>query len=148
MPFGTACARLKKNVFFDLVKKVSLSRCFRCGKFIETAEELSIDHKVDWMGSDISLFWDIENIAFSHRKCNKPRVERMRKPLGPNGERWCAGCKNYLPYESFSKDSTRWNGVNWRCKNCQKKARNNDEYRKRHAEAGRKYYRNKIKEVS
>lgn len=72
MPFGTACNRLRKNVLFHLLKKSNENVCFKCGKIIETVDELSIEHKQPWEGRNVALFWDIENIAFSHMKCNRP----------------------------------------------------------------------------
>jgi hypothetical protein len=38
--------------------------CYRCGKKIETVGELSIEHKNNWIGISIDLFWDLDNVAF------------------------------------------------------------------------------------
>jgi hypothetical protein len=70
MPFGTAQGRLKKRIFFSLVQRLGLDICFRCGKRILTAEDLSCDHKKPWLDISLELFWDLDNIAFSHRGCN------------------------------------------------------------------------------
>ncbi len=72
MSIGTASHRLKKQLMHRLAQRLGEDACFRCGKPILTAEELSIDHKKTWLDIDISLFWDLDNIAFSHRSCNKP----------------------------------------------------------------------------
>lgn len=74
MPFGTANNRLRKAILFHLLKTYDLDVCFQCGKKIENIEELSIEHKIPWLNGDATLFWDIENIAFSHLKCNVPTV--------------------------------------------------------------------------
>lgn len=70
MPHGTANARMRKIVLFDLLKRHNENVCFQCGKEIETVEELSIEHKKPWLDVDVKLFWDINNIGFSHLHCN------------------------------------------------------------------------------
>jgi hypothetical protein len=72
MPFGTANGRLKKMILFDLIKKLNLNFCYRCGFEIENEGELSIEHKVAWLDSKNpkKAFFDLNNIAFSHLSCN------------------------------------------------------------------------------
>lgn len=72
MPFGTANGRLKKNVMFDLVCKLRLNLCFHCNMEITNVDHFSIEHKVPWLNSDnpVELFFDLNNIAFSHLVCN------------------------------------------------------------------------------
>ena len=76
LPFGTASARLKLTILFNLVQKTNQDICFKCDKKIETPDELSIEHKKVWLDVSPDLFWALDNIAFSHRKCNKAE----RKP--------------------------------------------------------------------
>ena len=71
MPFGTACNRLRKELLFKLAKLCGLDTCGRCGERIEKADDLSIDHKIDWLDTDPDLFWDLDNIQFSHKTCNR-----------------------------------------------------------------------------
>jgi hypothetical protein len=72
MPIGTAQHRLRKAVMFDLVKRCGLAACYRCGKEIETEEELSIEHKNGWqLATDpVAAFFDLSDIGFSHLLCN------------------------------------------------------------------------------
>lgn len=70
MPFGTANARLRKMILFNLLKKHGENVCFRCDTHIYTAAELSIEHKEPWLDVDVALFWDVENIAWAHLSCN------------------------------------------------------------------------------
>lgn len=81
MPFGTASGRLRKTVMFSLLRRLDACRCFRCGREIETAVELSIDHKVPWLDSDdpIALFFDLDNVAFSHSGCNTGAARRSNQ---------------------------------------------------------------------
>lgn len=79
MDFGTACHRLKKLILFKYIQKAEEDICFKCAKKIDIVQELSIEHKVTWQGKSSDLFWDLDNIAFSHLKCNK------KTPVYPNG---------------------------------------------------------------
>lgn len=79
MDNSTASHQLRKLILFSLVKQTAQDICFRCQKKIETVEELSIEHKKPWLDSSnpISLFFDLDNIAFSHLRCN---IADRRKP--------------------------------------------------------------------
>lgn len=72
MPFGTASAKLRKMIMFDLLKELKRDICFQCNLPILEIEELSIEHKKPYFNSEnpIQLFFDLENIAFSHLNCN------------------------------------------------------------------------------
>jgi hypothetical protein len=80
MSFGTAGQQLRKNIMFELIKKCNLDTCYQCGEKIESVDNLSIEHKTPWLHSDnpVELFFDIDNIAFSHLKCN---VLNKRMPI-------------------------------------------------------------------
>lgn len=72
MSVGTASHRLRKMLLFAFVQDACLDTCFRCGKKITKLSEFSIDHKTPWLDGDdpAKLFFDLENIAFSHLACN------------------------------------------------------------------------------
>lgn len=72
IPIGTASNRLRKDVMFMLVCRCGMGTCFRCGLPIESAGELSIEHKDSWQASNdpLASFFDLANIAFSHLRCN------------------------------------------------------------------------------
>ncbi len=116
MPLGTASAQLKKLVVFDLVKRLELDNCYRCGKLIEVAEELDFDHKEPWRGVSAELFWDLDNIAFSHHKCNIAAGRKPLKKIGPEGTSWCAACRDFKLFAEFGKGER--NGLNRYCKSC------------------------------
>jgi hypothetical protein len=92
MNHGAATARLKKSFLFSLVVKVGLTVCYRCGTSIETARELSIEPKVAWQGvpNARELFFDLDNIAFPHLKCN------------------CAASANTVRVFASRMENTRW----------------------------------------
>lgn len=101
MPYGTANARLRKSILFTLVKKLGEDICFQCKRRIEIEDELSIEHKKPWEGIDIELFWNLNNISFSHLSCN---VAAKRK--------WNKGRR--APHGT----TTRYNSWGCRCEEC------------------------------
>jgi hypothetical protein len=121
MPHGTAASRLRKNVLFFLLKKHNENFCFNCKQVIEKVEDLSIEHKLPWEGRSAELFWDLDNIAFSHLHCNRPHINRGGTPQklkGPEGTAWCGGHQEFLPVDKFYKKESHWNGLQVNCKDC------------------------------
>jgi hypothetical protein len=119
MPHGTAVGRLRKNVLFYLLKKYNENICERCKQVIETVEELSLEHKQPWENISVALFWDLENIAFSHLHCNRPHKYvsgGLNKKIAPEGTAWCTGCKKFEPVNNFWKDVSNHSGLSQYCK--------------------------------
>jgi hypothetical protein len=114
MSHGTAAHRLKKMTLFDVLRRHGENVCFRCDAEIATVEELSIEHKEAWLDNDPALFWDIENIAFSHAACNRPKVRRIEGPVGMS---WCSAHQGFAPVEEFRRGK-RWNGLASDCNDC------------------------------
>ena len=71
---GQGCAnnRLMRKILFNLIKQAGLNVCFQCEEKINLESEFSIEHKTPWFNSTDarSLYFDLNNIAFSHLKCN------------------------------------------------------------------------------
>lgn len=121
MPHGTAVARLRKNVLFHLLKKHNENICARCDEFIESVDDLSLEHLQPWEGISSDLFWDLNNIAFSHMHCNRPHRNwggARRKVLAPEGQSWCFSCDAFKAINDFDKHGRRWNGLSEECKIC------------------------------
>ena len=80
MPFGTATNRLRKALLFSMAKRLDEDHCFRCGEQIKYLEDLSIEHKVPWLGAEdpVGLFFSLDNIAFSHLSCNSSAGDKGR----------------------------------------------------------------------
>lgn len=79
MPFGTASARLRKLILFNLLQRLGEDICFHCNNKIDKVEELSIEHKEAWLNVSPDLFWDLNNISFSHLSCNSANGKRQPK---------------------------------------------------------------------
>lgn len=120
MPYGTAFARLRKEILFDLAGRCDLLTCFACGEEICTSKELSVEHKQPWEGRDTSLFWDLDNIAFSHRVCNLPHVYPGKQSKRKQGDKWwCDGHEDYLDEHLFSMQTKgKWVSPRSKCKEC------------------------------
>lgn len=93
MPFGTANGRLRKKILFHLLQKSKENICFQCKNLIETEEELSIEHKKPWLDKNTELFWDINNIAFSHLSCNAGAAKQTKPRKHPSSRAYMRGCR-------------------------------------------------------
>lgn len=95
MSYGKANNILKKNLLFSFAQKTNMDKCFQCGEKIESIDNFSIEHKKAWLDSENpkDLFFDLDNIAFSHTKCNfgarrKPeKTAKEKNPLAYAGMR-------------------------------------------------------------
>ena len=125
MPHGTANARLRKMILFDLLRRHGENICFNCAQKIETVSELSIEHKRPWEGVSVELFWSLDNIAFSHLSCNLPHHYAgggaRRRKIGPEGTAWCRRCKAFRSTSGFSRHRGRWNGLQALCNECMRR---------------------------
>lgn len=106
---------------FDMAKELGLLVCYRCGEPINAVEEFSIDHKEAWLDKNPKLFWDLQNIAFSHSRCNSKASFKPHKVRAHNGNSICHRCGKELNKNEFDKKSSRWNGVDFECKKCKSK---------------------------
>ncbi|KKL97767.1 hypothetical protein LCGC14_1831170, partial [marine sediment metagenome] len=73
MSHGKASNRLRRKLLFDALKRLGEISCFVCGEEM-TAEDFSVEHKEPWLDSEDpqKLFWDLDNISYSHKRCNRP----------------------------------------------------------------------------
>lgn len=82
-----AQVRLKKLLLFSFVQRLGLDDCYRCRQKITEVTELSIDHIKPWRNQSADLFWDLDNIAFSHTRCNAMCNSGYPRTRGPNYQR-------------------------------------------------------------
>lgn len=118
MPQGTAMAILRKRLLFSLAKRAGLHLCLRCGREM-TVDDFTVDHKEAWEGKATELFWDLDNIAFSHSRCNlQARIPALARFKCPEGMARCSRCKETKALELFHRSKARYNGVSCECKVC------------------------------
>ncbi len=86
--YGKAMAKLKKAILFELIKETNRNICFRCEEKIENIDDLSVEHKLPWRRAKnpIETFHDLNNIAFSHLKCNVAVAYLNGSRYGSRGE--------------------------------------------------------------
>lgn len=70
--YSDAKHQLRKRILFTLVVETGRDICFQCGERIVNVDDFSIEHKEPWRSaaSPETAFFDLENIAFSHLRCN------------------------------------------------------------------------------
>ncbi|QNO00799.1 hypothetical protein phiPsa397_053 [Pseudomonas phage phiPsa397] len=75
---STAANRLVKDLLWNFIKTTGKSACCKCGEPM-SRETFSIEHVTPWLDSDdpVGLYFDTENIGYSHLRCN---VEDRRIP--------------------------------------------------------------------
>ena len=95
-PHGTAASRLRKMLLFRYVQMCGDDNCYRCGSKIETIGELSIEHKTAWQGATDpkAAFFNLDDVGFSHLRCNTKAVTPWNKKYETDEERRIAHNKN------------------------------------------------------
>jgi hypothetical protein len=84
---GASSHKLDRMIIMKLIQLTGQDNCFQCGQQIEDVITLSIEHKEPWQGADDpkATFFDLENIAFSHLRCNISANGSSRKTHCPQG---------------------------------------------------------------
>lgn len=114
MSHGTANNRLRKAILFRLVQRVGDDTCYQCGQKIEKIDNFSIEHKEAWLNSNnpIELFFDLDNIAFSHTSCNYGAKKTWNKgnvaPHGTKTRYSYHGCRCDKCRKALRKSISEW----------------------------------------
>ena len=92
---STASNRLVKALLFSLGKKLDMQWCFHCGAQIDGYRDMSIEHKVPWLHSEdpADLYFDLDNIAFSHKSCNYAAARKNKPKPCPSTTAYRNGCR-------------------------------------------------------
>ena len=72
MPYGTAEKHLRKSMLHALAQQSGKDTCRWCRTKIESSGDLAVVHIQDW-ADDAALYWDLNNVAFSHVSCAAER---------------------------------------------------------------------------
>lgn len=128
MSFSAASHRLRRRAMWALLEELGRTDCYRCGGAMD-ADSYSVDHIEDWLYVDAALFWDMGNLAYSHKACNSGarRVgfsqRRGRPTVGADGTSWCFRCQSHRPVEDFRVNKAKWTGLQQECTPCRKASR-------------------------
>ena len=98
---STANGRLVKDLLFAFAVEAG-HMCFRCGLPL-VRENFSVEHIVPWLDSEdpIGLFFDTNNIAYSHLPCNVGAARRTYAKCGTK-QSYQKGCRCDLCKEAKS----------------------------------------------
>jgi hypothetical protein len=85
---GTASHRLVKDILWSYIVKCEDNFCHHCGAEL-SRDDFSIEHVIPWLHSEdpVKLFFDIDNISFSHLSCNISKARRPTKKYESESER-------------------------------------------------------------
>lgn len=115
MDVGTASSQLKKQVMFAMAEALGRNICFQCDKKINSPAAFSLEHKVPWLDSDNpkELFFDLNNIAFSHLSCNVKAARQTKIRSHPNHNSYRNGCRcdECKEIERLRRQSQRKRGI-------------------------------------
>jgi len=111
---GKARNILVNKVLFEYCKALGKTTCHRCGTEVLSYSDLGLDHIKPWRNEPNAkeLYFDVDNIAISHRGCNT--TDRPGRKQLPDGMSWCASHRDFHPLEEFGSGK-RWNGVDYSC---------------------------------
>ena len=99
---STASHRLVKDILFTLIAAYD-DTCCRCGEPM-SRDTFSIEHKEAWLDSEdpVGLYFDMDNIDFSHLSCNIAAARRPNKKYHTAEEKRIA--KNKSNRKSYHKN--------------------------------------------
>lgn len=94
MNVSTASGRLVKDILWSLIKETNRDICCKCGKAMKR-DDFSIEHLTPWLHSEnpLALFFDLNNISFSHRKCNSSDRRVTNRALCGTPSKYRSGCR-------------------------------------------------------
>lgn len=84
---GTASHRLLKDLLWKFVVETGNDFCHQCGAKM-CRDSFSVEHITPWLHSEspLELFFDLNNISFSHKSCNYAAARKQVSPI-PKEER-------------------------------------------------------------
>lgn len=102
MGVASATGKLRKLLLYEFARRLNLISCYRCHRTIESIDEFTVDHKKNWLHKSADLFWDIDNIAFSHFVCNTTH-NRTAEMYKHRTNKKCNECGEVKAIKSFGK---------------------------------------------
>lgn len=90
---STASGRLVKDLLWNFVKTTGQDACCKCSEPM-SRETFSIEHVTPWLDSEdpVGLYFDIDNISYSHLRCNVETARRKKAECGTTSK-YRGGCR-------------------------------------------------------
>lgn len=103
---STASGRLIKDLLWNFINLQGMNTCHHCGKEM-TRETFSIEHVIPWLDSEdpVGLYFDLDNIKFSHLACNCKAAKRSIPQHGTN-YMYSNGCRCELCVKEKQKSNS------------------------------------------
>lgn len=101
---STASHRLLKDILWSFIARTNFL-CYHCAGRM-TREDFSIEHKKPWLGTENprEMYFDLDNISFSHQKCNYAAARRPHKKYFTAEEKRLADNRNQANYKKRKRD--------------------------------------------
>ena len=105
---STAQGQLTKDILWMLLQETSRTKCFVCNEEM-TRDTFSIEHKESWLDKENAkeLFFNLNNISFSHLSCNISRARKGTKAKHGTFSRYCYGCRCNLCKQSAAEQKRK-----------------------------------------
>lgn len=77
---STASGRLVKDILWSLITETKRDVCYKCNEPM-CRKTFSVEHKEPWLDSldPLKLYFDLDNITFTHLRCNIRDARQVRK---------------------------------------------------------------------
>lgn len=107
MNASTANHRLVKDILWSLILETKKNKCCKCHEQM-TRENFSIEHLVPWLDSEdpLGLYFDLDNIGFSHLKCNISSARKVKSECG-TFSKYTSGCRCRLCKDANTANSKK-----------------------------------------
>lgn len=104
---STAAHRLRVDLLFSFATKLGY-KCFHCGKEL-VRDGFSIEHKSPWLHATDpkEMFFDLENIGFSHLSCNSSNKRHPTQKYFSDEERKAAAAIKMREWKRKNYDPTK-----------------------------------------
>jgi hypothetical protein len=106
---STASGRLVKDILWNLIVQTKQDNCCKCNEQM-TRETFSIEHVKPWLDSDdpIGLYFDLNNISFSHLSCNVADARKSEAVCGTYSRYNKHNCRCNLCREAASEYQAKY----------------------------------------
>ena len=104
--------------------KLKLTKDQFLGWVIPELEKWCKTNKIEDVSLDrinTTKHYELGNLQLVTKGENSLKRAFCKNIHSPEGKAWCGKCKNYLSVDNFHKCKTRFNGLNARCKRCQRR---------------------------
>ena len=108
MASSTANNRLLKKILYYYINE-NCNSCYRCGAEM-SEDDWSIEHKSTWLYSANPLenFFDLENISYSHKKCNYDDSRKAMAKGCPSVTSYNNGCRCDGCVSLYKRNRDKW----------------------------------------